>query len=170
MRCLAKDPENGRRPRPSCWSRSTQLTFISGDYFPPARPARKWGAAIAVFAVTAVIAFAVRSGGTSSAAPAPKPDSIAPAKAAAPPPAPTPALTPADSLAIAGAVERRMATRTAVAPSAPKIDSATLAAIRADVEKSVLDSLQKIRRPSPRGTRAGGAAASGLASRPIFRG
>src|SRR5262249_39059049 len=62
-------------------------------------------------------------------------------------------------LAIARSVERRMADRTAAAaaaaPPAAKIDSATLATIRADVEKtildSILDSLKKMRPPEPPG-------------------
>jgi Protein kinase domain len=157
MKCLEKNPSARPQTAAELLVELDALAFISGDYFPPARPARKWGAAIAIFAVTAAIAFVVRSGTTSNAAPA----AITPVatKAAAPPPRATPSLTRAESLAIATAVESRMATRTVAAPSAPKIDSATLAAIRNDVEKSVLDSLQKMRPPEPspdtRGARGG---------------
>jgi len=75
------------------------------------------------------------------------------------------ALTHEDSLSIARAVERRMADRSAATPATVKIDSATIALIRADVEKVILDSLQKLQ---PRAPTSRGAAQFGGRGGPDF--
>jgi serine/threonine-protein kinase len=154
MKCLAKMPERRPQTAHELVVELDAMAIGSGDFAPAAAPAKRWGAALAAVAVVAATVFVVRSRGTSGGAPAPKPP-VPVAVKTAPAPA-APALTHADSLAIATAVERRMANRTAAAPPAAKIDSATLALIRSEVEKSVLDSLKTMRPPeSPPGTQGG---------------
>jgi serine/threonine-protein kinase len=148
MKCLAKQPERRPQTAQELVVELDAMAIGSGDFAPPSMPVRRWGTALAaVVVLAAIIVFAQRSR-KPSGAPAAKADSVVAANSA-PPAAATPSLTRAESLAIASAVERRMANRAPAAPPVTKIDSATLAAIRLDVEKSVLDSLQKMRPQEP---------------------
>jgi tRNA A-37 threonylcarbamoyl transferase component Bud32 len=158
MKCLAKMPEQRPQTAHELVVELDAMAIGSGDFAPPSMPARRRGLMIAgaLVAAAAIGFYFVRTyypveiGGRRVALS----ESTAAQKAAAlkpvaPVPPATPVLTHAESLAIANAVERRMANRTSTAPAPAKIDSATLAAIRSDVEKSVLDSLQKMRPPEP---------------------
>ncbi len=146
MKCLAKMPERRPQTAQELVVELDAMAIGSGDFVPRtgATPMRRWGIAAAVFAATVLVTIAVRAGAPTTGAPAAKTDSVV-----TPKPAATPSLTHADSLAIASAVERRMANRTATAPTTAKIDSATLALIRSEVESSVLDSLKKMAPPEP---------------------
>ena len=153
MKCLAKMPE--QRPQ-TAHELVVELDAIptgSGDFLPSTVPTRRWGVLAGALAVAAIAFVIWRGKPSGTGAPASARDSVpAPrpaAPAAAPAPAPAPALTHAESLAIASAVERRMASRAPASQPVTKIDSATLAAIRADVERLVLDSLQKVRPQEP---------------------
>ena len=156
MKCLAKQPEQRPQTAQELVVELDAMAIGSGDFVPSAMPSRRWGWAAGAVAVAAAVVMWFRYNPVEMGGKALKPDSVVTPKPAA---AASPSLTRADSLAIADAVERRMANRAAKAPPALKIDSATLAAIRSDVEKSVLDSLQKMRPPEPpagsqvRGTR-----------------
>ncbi len=148
MKCLAILPEQRPQTAQELVVELDAMAIGSGDFAPSAIPARRWGAALTGLALVAVVIAITRGsrlGGTGMHGAA---DSIAAPKPAAPAAPATPSLTRAESLAIAAAVTRRMETRAAAAPAATKIDSATLAAIRADVESSVLDSLKKIQPPA----------------------
>ena len=150
MKCLAKQPEQRPQTAQELVVELDAMAIGSGDFVPSAlAPKRRRGALLGALALAAVAIVLVRKNLAVEADRKPKTDAIVtpkPAIAAAPA---TPALTRADSLSIADAVEKRMANRAAKTPPAVKIDSATLAAIRADVEKLVLDSLQKVRPPEP---------------------
>jgi hypothetical protein len=135
MKCLAKMPEQRPQAAQELVAELDTMAIGSGDFAPAAIPAKRWGVLLGALAV--VVAATA------------KPNSAVASKSTSPAPAATPLLTRAESLAIANAVEQRMANRTSAAPAAAKIDSATLAAIRLDVEKSVLDSLQKMRPSEP---------------------
>ncbi len=144
MKCLEKNPSARPQTAAELLVELDALAFLSGDYFPPARPARKWGTAIAIFAVTAAVAFAVRARSSEEKAPPVAP--VLPAKPAA--------LTRADSLAIAKAVETRVAERTAASPAAQnKRDSAMIShlgdSLRAEMMKAVFDSLAKTQQHAP---------------------
>jgi serine/threonine-protein kinase len=149
MKCLAKMPEQRPQAATELVAELDAMATGSGDFAPSAIPARRWGALLGALAVAVVAIVLVRSNRSGGGPAAAKPDSAVAPTPASPAPATTPSLTRAESLAIADAVERRMANRTSTAPAAVKIDSATLAAIRLDVEKSVLDSLQKMRPSEP---------------------
>ncbi|HEX7546812.1 MAG TPA: serine/threonine-protein kinase [Gemmatimonadaceae bacterium] len=162
MKCLAKTPEQRPQHASELVAAFDAMSLGSGA-FVPAAPARRW---VVVLATVAVIVVAIvlwnrghpgKSASTDAAA------RRSPRETAAPPAA-TVALTHADSLAIARAIENRMADRSAATPATVKLDSATLALIRADVEKAVLDSFQ---RPA-----AGGPAPAppGARSAPQFEG
>ena len=141
MKCLAKMPEQRPQSAHELVVALDTMATGSGDFAPWRRPARQWGAALAAVVVIAVaIALARRSHSGAAASPG--------TIAKQPPAAPAVALTHEDSLSIARAVERRMADRSAATPATVKIDSATIALIRADVEKVILDSLQKLQPPA----------------------
>jgi hypothetical protein len=148
MKCLAKMPEQRPQTAHELVVELDTMAIGSGDFAPSGRPVRRWVAALAALAALAVIAVTIvlarrgHSGGPVSLGAASKQTPAAPAAPAAP-------LTREDSLAIARAVERRMADRSAATPVTVKIDSATIAMIRADVEKVILDSLQKLQPPAP---------------------
>ncbi|MFI5231829.1 MAG: serine/threonine-protein kinase [Gemmatimonadales bacterium] len=171
MKCLAKMPE--QRPQSAhelvveLESTGRAMAISSGDFAPAAVPARRWGAVLASAVLVIVAVLAVRGSRAEHSTPAPAAtDSAVAPKPAAPAPRAVPALTHADSLAIANAVERRVANRTSAAPPTAKIDSAMLATIRSDVEKSVLDSLKKMQPEAP----AGGQRAQRFNGRPDFSG
>jgi eukaryotic-like serine/threonine-protein kinase len=149
MKCLAKVPEQRPQTAHELVVELDAMAIGSGDFAPPVMPAKRWGAALAGLGAIALVILLVRGIAPGGGAGAARADSVAAPKPATPAPAATPSLTRAESLAIASAVERRVANRTSQAPATMKIDSATLAAIRSDVEKSVLDSLQKMRPPEP---------------------
>jgi tRNA A-37 threonylcarbamoyl transferase component Bud32 len=163
MKCLAKMPERRPQTAQELVVELDAMAIGSGDFLPAAVPVKRRVVALAVVALVAATIFIVRSGGSSGAAPAPKADSVVAPKPAAPV-AVSPSLTHADSLAIASAVERRMANRTAAAPAAAKIDSATLALIRSEVESSVLDSLKKLAPAEPPPASQGGQRVNGRGS------
>ena len=144
MKCLAKMPEQRPQAAQELVTELDTMAIGSGDFAPSAIPAKRWGVLLGALAVAVVAIVLVRNGRSGGGAAAAKPGSAVAPKPASPAPPATPSLTRAESLAIANAVEQRMANRTAAAPAAAKIDSATLAAIRSDVEKSVLDSLKKM--------------------------
>jgi hypothetical protein len=148
MKCLAKQPEQRPQTAQELVVELDAMAIGSGDFVPPRKPAKSRAVAAGVLAVAALGIILLRNGGGAPAPAPPAKSDTAPAPKQVPF-RPAPSLSHADSLALASAVERRMANRTAAPPSAPKIDSATLAAIRADVEKLVLDSLQKLRPPDP---------------------
>ncbi|MGH7655834.1 MAG: serine/threonine-protein kinase [Gemmatimonadaceae bacterium] len=150
MKCLAKMPEQRPQTAHELVAELDAMAIGSGDFAPAAVPARRWGTVLASLALVVVAVALVRGSraGHGTAAPAPSDSVVAPKPAPQPAPA-APALTHADSLAIANAVERRVANRASEAPPSAKIDSAMLAAIRSDVEKSVLDSLKKMRPEAP---------------------
>ena len=140
-RCLAKMPEQRPQNASELVAAFDAMSLGSGAVV-PAAPARRLGAVLAAVAVLAVAIALWRFGRPASTASSGPDTNRAPQTAAAPPAAGA-GLTRADSLAIARAIERRMADRSAATPATVKIDSATLAQIRADVEKAVLDSLQR---------------------------
>jgi hypothetical protein len=159
MHCLAKMPE--KRPQ-SAGELLTLLDAIetpSGDYPPSTPPSRKRAAmVVGLVAAIAAFVFAQRQWSSRSAPHKASPDTSviahAPASGAgASAPAAPAALTHADSLAIARAVEKKMAERTTAAPAPARLDSAAIAKIastlRAEIEKAVLDSLEKSRPPVP---------------------
>jgi tRNA A-37 threonylcarbamoyl transferase component Bud32 len=148
MKCLAKIPERRPQHATELVAELDAMAIGSGDFARSVVPGRRRGAALTALAVVAVAIVLARRGPSGPGnAPVAKPDSASRApKRPVTAPAPL-SLTHAESLAIAKSVERRMADRTAAAPKAVKIDSVTLAQIRSDVEKSVLDSLQKIKPP-----------------------
>jgi serine/threonine-protein kinase len=159
MRCLAKLPENRPQRATELVAELDAMAIGSGDFAPAVLPRRRWGAALTALAVVVVaIALARGSRARNGTAARGESDSSRAARApAAAPATPAPlALTHAESLAIATSVEKRMAVRTTAAPKAAKIDSATLAQIRSDVERSVLDSLQKIKPPEAAPPERGG--------------
>ena len=141
MKCLAKMPEQRPQHASELVAAFDAMSHGAGG-LAPASPVRRWGAAIAVVAAIVVAIVLWRQGRPDASAAADVATKRAPRTSVAPPTANV-ALTQADSLAIARAVERRMADRSAITPTTVKIDSATLARIRADVEKAVLDSLQR---------------------------
>jgi serine/threonine-protein kinase len=146
MKCLAKIPERRPQHATELVAELDAMAIGSGDFPPSVVPGRRLGAVLTALAVVAV-AIALARYGKSGAGnmPVPKPDSARNVSTKAPaPPAPL-SLTHAESLAIANAMQKRMAVRTAAAPATARIDSATLALIRADVEKDMLDSLNKMR-------------------------
>ena len=158
MKCLAKMPEQRPQSAHELVVELDTMATGSGDFAPSRRPARQWGAALAAVAVIALgVALARRSHSGAAASPG--------TIAKQPPAAPAVALTHEDSLSIARAVERRMADRSAATPATVKIDSATIALIRADVEKVILDSLQKLQ---PRAPTSRGAAQFGGRGGPDF--
>ncbi len=174
MKCLAKMPE--QRPQTAhelvveLESAGRAMAISSGGFAPSAMPVRRWGTVLAVLALAVVGAAVVRANRAGGGAAAPKADS-----AVAPKPAPPVAavLTHDDSNAIANAVERRMAKRTSAAPPTVKIDSAMLATIRSEVEKSVLDSLKAMQPPEPARGAPGAAGSQGpqrFNGRPDFSG
>ncbi len=173
MKCLAKMPEQRPQTAHELVVELDSMAIGSGDFVPSAIPARRWGAALASLALVVVAVAVVRGSRASGGAVAPtKADSIAARKSAAAVAAP-PKLTRADSQAIASAVERRMANRTSAAPPTLKIDSAMLATIRSEVEKSVLDSLKKIPPSEPPAAGQGGPGGQGpqrFGGRPDFSG
>src|SRR6185437_6192486 len=146
--CLAKMPEQRPQTAQELVVELDALPTGSGDFVPSKVPKRTRGALAGALALAAIAFVLWRGKPSGSGAPLQKTDSAAASKPAAPAPAQqSPALTRADSLAIASAVEKRMASRAPATQPVTKIDSATLAAIRSDVEKLVLDSLQKVRPP-----------------------
>ena len=168
MKCLAKMPEQRPQTAHDLVVELDAMAIGSGDFAPSAVPARRWGTALASLALVIVVVLLVRSNRMGRGTPAPAGTDSAVAPKPAPPPARTaPTLTRSDSLAIANAVERRMANRTSAAPATAKIDSAMLAAIRSDVEKSVLDSLKKMQPEAPSG---GGQRPQRFGTRPDFSG
>jgi tRNA A-37 threonylcarbamoyl transferase component Bud32 len=160
MKCLAKMPEARPQRATELVAELDAMAIGSGDFAPAAPPARRWGTALAALALVIVaVALARRSrmaGETSTAAAPPaKAESASAARVVPVKPAPL-SLTHAESLAIVNAMEKRMAVRTAATPPAVKIDSAQLATIRADVEKDMLDSMNKMRPPDgPPGMQGG---------------
>jgi tRNA A-37 threonylcarbamoyl transferase component Bud32 len=154
MKCLAKIPERRPQHATELVAELDAMAIGSGDFARSVVPGRRRGAALTALAVVAVAIVLARRGqfsGSNSPGSAPLAKADSESRVPKQPvTAPVPlALTHAESLAIAKSVERRMADRTAAAPKAVKIDSVTLAQIRSDVEKSVLDSLQKIKPPEP---------------------
>jgi tRNA A-37 threonylcarbamoyl transferase component Bud32 len=151
MRCLAKSPEKRPQNAQELLAELDALALPSGNYPPTSLPKRRWRAAVVgVALLLAAVVWARQRNNTPTAAPAPRPDSAAAAAAKAlpvPPPA-RPVLTRADSLAIAKAVEKKMAERAADVPAPVRSDSAAIARIanemRSEIEKAVLDSLARI--------------------------
>jgi tRNA A-37 threonylcarbamoyl transferase component Bud32 len=161
MKCLAKQPEQRPQTAQELVSSLDAMTLGSEGPSRTAGPAARLAvllAALVLVAVAIVLVRGARPGG-SAAAPAATVAAVPAGRASAAPPA----LTRAESVAIASAVARRMGNRTSAAAAGATIDSAMLAAIRAEVEKAVLDSLQKLR-PSapPPGSGDRGGAGTGL--------
>ncbi|MFI5246770.1 MAG: serine/threonine-protein kinase, partial [Gemmatimonadales bacterium] len=148
MKCLAKMPEQRPQTAHELVVELDSMALGSGDFAPSRVPPKRWGVAMAALFLVVVAIVVWRGSRQGGGAPSATSDSVVASKPAPPAPA-MPSLTRAESLAIASAVERRMVNRTSAAPATMKIDSATLAAIRSDVEKSVLDSLQKLRPSEP---------------------
>ncbi|HXD22250.1 MAG TPA: serine/threonine-protein kinase, partial [Gemmatimonadaceae bacterium] len=166
MKCLAKMPEQRPQTAQDLVVELDAMAIGSGDFAPAAVPAKRWGRVLAAAAVVVVSVGVIRANraGIHATPPAPKTDSAAVPKAAPPAAA---ALTRADSMAIASAVERRVAKRASATPATVKVDSAMLATIRSEVEKSVLDSLQKMQPPEPQ---RGAQRADRFNGRPDFSG
>ncbi len=150
MRCLQKDPADRY---PDAAALLADLRRISegsgGSITPPARPAafgggsRRFRDALMGAAVVAVmVAAGVYLGRTTRTSPAvPLPDSGgAPATLSAAPPPATPTLSLTDSLAIAEAVERRLAQQEAAAAT---VTRALLDSIRREITQAVTDSLSR---------------------------
>jgi serine/threonine protein kinase len=157
MRCLAKSPDRRPQSAAELLAELDSISLPSGNYPPAAAPRRRRRAALiggAVILAALVVVWLERNASASTAARTSRTDSVPPV-ATAPPatPAPRPVLTRADSLAIARAVEKRMAERTATIPKPVRNDSAELARMadrmRVDIEKAVLDSLTRTRLPNP---------------------
>jgi serine/threonine-protein kinase len=141
MKCLAKMPEQRPQHASELVAAFDAMSLGAGSLAPAAR-GRRWGAALAAAAIVVAAVALWRDARPGTSAVTGDAEKRAP-RASVAPAAATGALTPADSLAIARAIERRMADRAAATPATVKFDSATLALIRADVLKSVLDSLQR---------------------------
>lgn len=151
MACLAKQPEKRPQTAATLLAQLDAIALSSGDYR-PVRPTSttRWvalagGAAVAV----AAFAFAVRDRSASQPADDAKPPAT-PATAAPATVAVAPTLTHDDSLAIAKAVEAKMAERgTATARSDQAALSRMADSLRVLIEKSVFDSLAKHRPAAP---------------------
>ena len=163
MKCLAKLPEARPQHASELVAAFDAMTLGTGA-LAPASHVRRWAVMLAAVAVIVVVIEVWNHGriGTSNSQGAISGRS--PGASAATPVAPS-GLTRADSLAIARAIERRMADRSAATPATVKIDSATLALIRADVEKDIIDSLHRV---GPGGAAPPVAAAPGARGGPRF--
>ncbi len=148
MKCLAKNPADRPQTATELLADLDALAFGSGDYVPMRKPAKgramvAGGAVVLLF----VLAVAWRQLHRTPAVPV-----AVPVPVATPVAAPV-MLTHADSLAIAKAIEKRLAERTAAAPAPVRDDQARMAkladSLRAYMMKAVFDSLAKTRPPAP---------------------
>ena len=147
MKCLAKMPEARPQHASELVAAFDAMTLGAGA-FAPASHGRRWAVALAAVALI-VVAIEIWSHGRAGPSASQGATSRRAPRTSAAPPAAAGVLTRADSLAIARAIERRMADRSAATPATVKIDSATLALIRADVEKDIVDSLQRVAAGGP---------------------
>ena len=157
MRCLAKMPEERPQLASELVAELDAMPMGSGDFVPATVNIRRWRAAVvsmggfATIAALALLAGAVmfsrRGHATGLATPSVAPGAASAEANRARPRAAPPSLTRAESLAIATAVESRMANRRAAA--AATLDSAAILSITSDAIRIVFDSLQKLRPPEP---------------------
>jgi serine/threonine-protein kinase len=146
MKCLEKNPSARPQTAAALLAELDALAFYSGDYFPSAKPRRKRAVIGGVLLAIVATGLVIKAGRN------PLPLKV---ESAAVPVAVKPAaLTRADSLAIAKAVEARIAERTAAAPAAQsRRDSAMLAklgdSLRSEMMKAVFDSLAKTQAHAP---------------------
>ncbi len=152
MRCLAKDPAARPQQAKDLLAELDDMALPTGDY-PPVKPPSSVGlyAAVGVAIAATAIFFALkgRSAAPTVAAADTSRTSVAESSAVT-------ALTRADSLAIAAAIEAKFSERASVATPQPAAvpDQQLMArmadSLRAEIQKAVLDSLKVNNRP-PRG-------------------